>query len=334
MEQGGNGFPGLPGGSFEIRFESIGGLGAHAAGQILATAAVLRMGLNGAHFSSYGSEKKGSRIRSFVRLGPSDEPIRTSAPVEAPNAIVVFHAALLRDPSTFAGLRAEGTFIYDAPAGPVPESLAALPRTARVVRVDARGIAAAERSRPNAVLLGTLCAAFPFLRTDVMLEALTEEFAARRPEAVAANERAFRRGAVDLEEITGVGRAEGDLPVVRPEPAWGYRTQPLGGVIPSPGNTAWNDMSWSRTGTMPVLDIEKCVHCASCDIVCPDLCFVWDAGAAGGKYERELRGIDYRYCKGCMRCVESCPTGALSKETETPGLADRLRVPLFPGVIP
>jgi len=40
---------------FELRFESIGGLGAHAAGQILATAAVLRMGLNGAHFSSYGS---------------------------------------------------------------------------------------------------------------------------------------------------------------------------------------------------------------------------------------------------------------------------------------
>ena len=35
---------------FEIRFESIGGLGAHAAGQVLATAVVLRMGLNGANF--------------------------------------------------------------------------------------------------------------------------------------------------------------------------------------------------------------------------------------------------------------------------------------------
>src|SRR5512146_2096265 len=73
---------------FEIRFESIGGLGAHAAGQVLATAAVLRMGLNGAHFSSYGSEKKGSLVRSFVRLGPSDRPIRTSAPVETPDGVV------------------------------------------------------------------------------------------------------------------------------------------------------------------------------------------------------------------------------------------------------
>jgi len=52
---------------FEIRFESIGGLGAHAAGQVLASAAVLKMGLNGAHFSSYGSEKKGSLVRSFGR---------------------------------------------------------------------------------------------------------------------------------------------------------------------------------------------------------------------------------------------------------------------------
>ena len=69
-----------PGRFLEIRFESIGGLGAHAAGQVLASAAVLGMGLNGAHFSSYGSEKKGSLVRSFVRLGPVDRPIRTSAP--------------------------------------------------------------------------------------------------------------------------------------------------------------------------------------------------------------------------------------------------------------
>ncbi len=36
-----------PAGFFEIRFESIGGLGAHAAGQILARAAVLKMNHNG-----------------------------------------------------------------------------------------------------------------------------------------------------------------------------------------------------------------------------------------------------------------------------------------------
>lgn len=318
---------------FEVRFESIGGLGAHAAGQVLATAAVLRMGLNGAHFSSYGSEKKGSLVRSFVRLAPAECPIRTSAPVETPDAIVVFHAALLHNPATRSGLLKNGTFIYNAPPGPVPEVLAALPRTARVIRINALGIAMEEKSRPNAVLLGTLAGAFPFLNTEMILEALSEEFSSKHPEAVASNERAFRRGATDFETLEGVGRAEGDLPAAQSEPAWGYETQPLGGIIPEPGNMVWNDLSASRTGLMPVLDREKCIHCGVCDLVCPDYCLAWGDGEPGGKFERELMGVDYRYCKGCMRCVESCPTGALAKEAETPGLADRLRVPLFPDVI-
>ncbi|MBI3067499.1 MAG: 2-oxoacid:acceptor oxidoreductase family protein [Betaproteobacteria bacterium] len=318
---------------FEIRFESIGGLGAHAAGQVLATAAVLRMGLNGANFSSYGSEKKGSLVRSFVRLGPPDYPIRTSAPVEMPDAIVVFHAALLRNPATLAGLRKDGTLIYNAPQGPVPREFSALPRTARVIRVDALGIAVKEQSRPNAVLLGTLCAAFSFLDAGKVLDALSEEFAGRHPEAVASNERAFRSGATEFELLASVGRAEGDLPASRTEPVWGYETQPIGGIIPEPGNTAWNDLSASRTGWLPVLDREKCIHCGVCDLVCPDLCLVWGDAEDGGKFERELMGVDYRYCKGCLRCVESCPTGALGKEAETPGLADGLRVPLFPDLI-
>jgi len=318
---------------FEIRFESIGGLGAHAAGQVLASAAVLRMGLNGAHFSSYGSEKKGSLLRSFVRLGPAERLIRTSAPVETPDAIVVFHAALLRNPGTRAGLLKDGTFVYNAPPGPAPEELAALPRTARVIRVNALGIAMEEKSRPNAVLLGTLCGAFPFLAGDTILAALSEEFAGKHPEAVASNERAFRRGEAEFEILEGVGAAEGDLPVGRTEPAWGYATQPPGGIVPEPGNMAWNDLSVSRTGLMPVLDRERCIHCGVCDLVCPDYCLAWGEGEEGGKFERELMGIDYRYCKGCLRCVESCPSGALTRETETPGLAERLRVPLFPELI-
>jgi len=320
-------------GFFELRFESIGGLGAHGAGSILATAAVLRMGLSGAQFSSYGSEKKGSLVRTFVRLGPAGRPVRTSAPVEAPNAIVVFHAALLRNPATFGGLRKDGLLIYNSPAGPVPETLAALPRTAMAIRVDALGIAVEEKSRPNAVMLGTLCAVVPFLDAAHVRAALAEEFEGKHPEAVASNDRAFRRGATEFEVHEGVGLAEGDLPIVRPEPVWGYETQPVGGIIAEPGNTAWNDLSLSRTGWMPVLHHDKCIHCGTCDLVCPDLCLVWRDGGPDSTFERELMGVDYRYCKGCMRCVESCPTSALAREAETPGLADRLRVPQFPGFI-
>jgi pyruvate ferredoxin oxidoreductase gamma subunit len=43
--------------------------------------------------------------------------------------------------------------------------------------------------------------------------------------------------------------------------------------------------------------------------------------------------VDYRYCKGCLRCVETCPASAMTKKAETPGLADRLSVPLFPDLV-
>ena len=318
---------------FEFRFESIGGLGAHAAGQILATAAVFRMGYNAAQFSSYGSEKKGSLVRTFVRLGPSDRPVRTSAPVDAPDVIVVFHAALLRNPVTFSGLRANGVLIYNSPVDMPPDVLAKLPRGARVIRVDALAIAVAEKSRPNAALLGTLSSALRFIDIDAVRLAMSAELGDKHPEAVAAAERAFVRGSVELVESDQRGGVDGDLPVVKVEPAWGYKTQWPGGIVPFPGNTVWNDLSTSRTGWIPVLDRAVCTHCGSCDLVCSDFCFVWDAGEPGGKYARELKGIDYQYCKGCMRCVESCPSGALKKTAESPGLAAGLRVVKFPGLL-
>jgi pyruvate ferredoxin oxidoreductase gamma subunit len=315
---------------FEIRFESIGGLGAHAAGQIVASAAVLRMGLNGSHFSSYGSEKKGSVVRSFVRLGPADRAIRSSAPIETPDVIVVFHSGLLAHPATIAGMRAGGTLIYSGHPGEVPDGLSQLPSTTKVIRVDAQTIAIEERSRPNAVLIGTLSSALPFLDRQAVLDTLEATFAGRHQEAVAANERAFRRGADEVEILESIGHADGDLPALTANPVWGYKTAPLGGVLPTPGNTAHNNLATSRTGWMPVLNDEKCIHCGMCDMVCPDLCLVWsthvdDDGTATVK----LDGVDYQYCKGCMRCVETCATEAMTKEAETPGLADRLRVPLY-----
>lgn len=319
-----------PAGFFEIRFESIGGLGAHAAGQILARASVLKMDLNGSHFSSYGSEKKGSVIRSYVRLGPTDKPIRTSAPIDSPDVIVVFHGALLDQDVTLAGMKSSGILIYNGAPGEVPANLAHVPAGTRIIRIDATNIAIEELSRPNAVLLGTLTSVVPFLDGDIVLNALTEKFKARNPQAAAANERAFNRGAQEHELLEGIGQGVGDLPVMRPAPVLGYETAPIGGVIPYPGNTVSNDLSMSRTGWMPLFTEKECIHCGLCATVCPDFCLVWTHEQNNGDAPKvRLEGVDYQYCKGCMRCIESCPTEAMTRVTETPGLADKLRVPLF-----
>ena len=319
-----------PSGFFEIRFESVGGLGAHAAGQILARAAVLKMNLNGSHFSSYGSEKKGSVIRSYVRLGAADKPIRTSAPIDSPDVIVVFHGALLKQDITIAGMKDSGILIFNGAAGEAPEILEQVPAGTRVIRIDATNIAIEELSRPNAVLLGTLTAMAPFLDADIVLTTLTEKFAGRNPQAAAANERAFKRGAQEFEVLEGIGQGSGDLPVMRPSPVLGYETAPIGGVIPYPGNMVSNDLSTSRTGWMPLFTEKECIHCGLCATVCPDFCLVWTHEQINGEAPKvRLEGIDYQYCKGCMRCIESCPTEAMTRVTETPGLAEQLRVPLY-----
>lgn len=292
--------------SYGIRFESIGGLGADAAAQALAAAAVLKLGLDGAHLSPGRLERKGSHVRSFVRVSPLEQPMDSIAKVDA---IVVFHPALVRRTETFAGLRADGVLIYNAPPKVVPEELAALPATARAIRVDAAGIAAKEKCEMAAPLMGALCASLGFLDADAVMESFCKG--------------AFQRGAKELETLSAVGTAEGDL---APLPT-------LFALAPQPASTIWNDLSAARSGFLPAFNRERCIHCAMCDMVCPDLCLVWEKGEEGGRFQRELTGVDYRYCKGCLRCVETCPASAMLKKAETAGLAERLAVPLFPDLV-
>ena len=40
-----------------------------------------------------------------------------------------------------------------------------------------------------------------------------------------------------------------------------------------------------------------------------------------------LKGIDYQYCKGCLKCVEACPFDALKTIAEEDGWAEAHRVP-------
>ncbi len=62
--------------ALDVRFESIGGLGAHLAAHLRAEALVLRQGFNASQFSSYGSEKKGTPVRSFIRVTGAQHMLR------------------------------------------------------------------------------------------------------------------------------------------------------------------------------------------------------------------------------------------------------------------
>src|SRR5690606_5958411 len=101
-------------GFFEIRLESIGGLGANLAGKMLAESGVLGHGLNGSNFSSYGSEKKGSPVKSFVRFCDADVEIRDHSPIEQPHVIGVFHEALYKTIDVVSGLHSDGIVLVNS----------------------------------------------------------------------------------------------------------------------------------------------------------------------------------------------------------------------------
>jgi len=120
-------------------------------------------------------------------------------------------------------------------------------------------------------------------------------------------------------------------PASQPAPAFGYLEAPAGGVIVNPGNSILKDLSATRQGFIPAFDRSACVDCGLCDLACPDFCLVWgEEEAADGRLFIRLRGIDYQYCKGCLKCIDVCPTTALTLLREEEGYAEAHSVPLFP----
>jgi len=316
-------------GFFEIRLESIGGLGANLAGKMLAEAGVMGLGLNGMNFSSYGSEKKGSPVKSFVRFCDSDVQVRDHSPIERPHVVGIFHEALYKTVDVLSGIHPDSIVLVNT-----TRSFEEVKKDLKfeygvLCVVDALSIALQEKTKINTAMLGALFRVCDFLDAEAMKEVIRKTFEKKYPHFVEPNIRTFERGYQEVSfQVYEAPKDAEHRPFERPEPTLGYETQPLGGMITNPGNSILKDLSGSRQGFLPEFHDSKCIHCAACDNVCPDMCFVWEEGAdKKGRPTMFLQGIDYQYCKGCLKCVVICPTSALTELREEQGYADEQRVP-------
>lgn len=315
-------------GFFEIRLESIGGQGAYSAGQMLAEIGVKGSDLQAICFADYGSEKKGAPVKTFIRFAPSDVTIRNYSPVEKPQVVVVFHEHLASTLPITNGLDPNGVLIVNTKKS--PEEIRTLFNTnvKTIVTVDGIGIAVEQRTKANTAVLGAIFKALPFLKAELAEASIEKMFGYKYPHLVLPNVETFKRGMNEAQ--IGTFEVDDKVSFAVPVTPYGYETQPIGGVIEG-ANSFKKNLSASREGYLPEWIEDKCIHCTNCDNVCPDYCFVWEDGLdKRGREQMFLKGIEYNYCKGCLKCVEVCPTGALVQmiEQEGYGSAHRYEKPI------
>ncbi|MFD0870334.1 2-oxoacid:acceptor oxidoreductase family protein [Paenibacillus residui] len=317
-------------GFFEIRLESIGGLGANLAGKMLAEAGVIGSGLNGVSFSSYGSEKKGSPVKAHIRFCDNSTNIRDTTPIERPHIVGIFHESLSKTINVISGIYEDSPVLVNSAKTPEQLKQKMNLKAGTIAVLDAITIALEEKNRVNMAMLGGLFKLCPFLDPEQMKQVIRKSLEKKYPQAVQPALRTFERGFNEVKSQTfELPPGEAMPSYIRQDtPLLGYATQPLGGTITNPGNSILKDLSISRAGMMPHFDLEKCIHCAACDNVCPDFCFVWEEQEdRRGRPQMFLQGIDYQYCKGCLKCVQACPTEALASAREEEGYAEQNRVP-------
>jgi pyruvate ferredoxin oxidoreductase gamma subunit len=280
------------------------------------------MGMNGAGFASYGSEKKGTPVKAFVRICEADQKVRINSPVEEPHVLAIFHEALAKSvPVTAGAVPGKTTVILNTRKTPAEARDFLKLQGGKVGTVDAMEISMATGSRVNMVMMGAIMKAAGFLTWEAVEEAVNEQFGKKYAALMKGNLEALKRGhdEVKFQEFPADGKYPA-TPFRREEPQLGYENAPMGGAIYSVGNMRFKDLSTSRTGMIPLFQVDKCTNCGECDVTCPDYCFVFERGKdrKTGKDAMVLQGINYQYCKGCLRCTFICKFGALvpAKEAE------------------
>lgn len=301
-------------GYYEIRLESIGGLGANLCGKMLGELGVKYLDLNSASFSSYGSEKTGTPVKGYIRYCDKEKEIRIHSPVIRPRLLVIFHQALLKDKSVWQGCGEETEVIIALDGGREAERIPLRLKSCYVV--PAQKIAMETHSRINVVMLGAIARVMGFVGLEDVKQLCRDTLGSKYPDALSGNLKGIERGFYEVTKRQETGFFPEEKDTEDGGISWGYDTAPIGGINPCFGSTAAVDVSPSRQGYIPIFIKERCINCGLCDSTCPDMVFQFTKGEYKGREMLVNQGLDYYHCKGCLRCVDVCPVNALVQGTE------------------
>jgi 2-oxoacid:acceptor oxidoreductase gamma subunit (pyruvate/2-ketoisovalerate family) len=159
----------------ELRFHSRGGQGGVIAGKLLAVA-VFKEGKYVQTFPTFGVERRGAPVMTFVRI--SDKPIRLRNQVYAPDHLVILDASLIQYYDVLQGLK-EGAIILVNTDRDIADFN--FPDQFRPVAVNAARIAADHKlgsiTQPivNTAILGALAKATGLVSLESVVAAIKED---------------------------------------------------------------------------------------------------------------------------------------------------------------
>lgn len=274
----------------------LGGDGANMAAKLLFELGCEELGLDGGYDARYGSEKKGTPTDVSVRFCEPGTPVRQSGPTRTPHILVVFHADLIRPLELGRGLQPGAVCIVNSSDSPAEIRAQLKMHSGRVVCLNAAAIAQETRSRLNMPMLAALARTLGFPE-----ETIKSLIAKKWPRLAKNNLAAFESALHDTKESSFEPNGFPLLPPSASRGPLGWRNMLNGGTIDAlTHNTSGRDNRLAGRGKVPEFHPESCTSCGICLTVCSDPGgLIWKDG--------KMQGIDGRFCKGCMRCVEVCP---------------------------
>ncbi|MHA1519324.1 MAG: 2-oxoacid:acceptor oxidoreductase family protein [Promethearchaeota archaeon] len=303
---------------FLIRFHGRGGQGAVTAAQLCS------MAFDGPAtcMPTFGAERMGSPVASFVKMSKNYEKVRTNEQVYSPQYVAVLDDTLLLDVDCTAGM-VPGGFLVINTCRPIEEIKEIIgknnPLPIHIALIDATNLALEYLGRniTNTLILGALLKVAPEIftleqLTDAIAEQFSPKIAQKNMDAIkvvpGATQVYLDEKAPDLSydkdyktawshiKLDYIGAKEWD-----PAGVW-YVDQVDG------GSRRVNTGAWGVS--VAQYHPEYCIQCGNCVFICPDFCILREE--KDGKWE--VVGVDEFHCKGCGNCVEVCP-GRKDKET-------------------
>ncbi|MBU1648273.1 MAG: 2-oxoacid:acceptor oxidoreductase family protein [Proteobacteria bacterium] len=294
---------------YRIRFHGRGGQGMKTAGRILGTAFFLA-GFEVQDAPRYGAERRGAPIFAYVRA--SRNPIFERGIISRPDLIIVAddHLPAMPGSGVLAGAGEQTVFlIYSNEEASLWQE-----------RLNLQGsvftlppLAENELRFRGAACAGGAAALLAELDVELLAEAVREEIDPLGSELVADNLEVALAAYAALAVNRGTVHEGGPVSAIDyASPDW-LKLPCEETLLSAPAIHAPATSEMSQTGLWrserPLIDESRCKRCWwICSTFCPD-------GAIQVDEERRPH-IDYGHCKGCMVCLNQCPTHAITAVPE------------------